>query len=114
MLGSDLAGSSPTAPAGRPGYVDPGQARLSSSSHSTAVIGTAVGELVEEGRLDAAGVEVTGDQAVSLGAVELGEHLARDAVEGTIEVLLAGASFQEPPLSRPETRTFSPRLLRIS
>jgi len=55
-----------------------------------------VGELIEGGGFDAAGVEVTDDQAVAFGTAEgVSAHLVRHAVEGIIEVLVAAAAISE-------------------
>jgi hypothetical protein len=52
-----------------------------------------IGEHVESGRLDAARVEVTGDQTVPLGTTEgVGEHFVRYTVEGIIEVLVTATA----------------------
>lgn len=57
---------------------------------------TEVGQLVEGGRLDAAGVEVTYEKAVAFGPSEgVGEHLVRDAVQGVVEFLVAATTIHQ-------------------
>jgi hypothetical protein len=54
---------------------------------------TELGQLVEGGGVDAAGIEVACNQSVALGSSEgVGQHFVRDAVEGIIEFLVAATA----------------------
>jgi hypothetical protein len=71
------------------------------------VEGTAeVGQLIEGGSFDSAGIEMASDESVTLGpAKRVSQHLVGDAVEGVVEVLVSEATarklsqYRESPTS---------------
>jgi hypothetical protein len=57
---------------------------------------TELGQPVEGGGVDAAGVEMTHNQAVAFGSSQrVGEHFVRDPVEGIVEFLIAATPIHE-------------------
>jgi hypothetical protein len=54
-----------------------------------------IGELVEGGGVDPAGIEVTCDKAVAFGSSKgVGQHFVRNPIEGIIEFLVAATPIQ--------------------
>jgi hypothetical protein len=52
-----------------------------------------VGELIERGGVDTAGIEVAYDKAIAFSPSEgVGQHFVRDAIQGVVEFLVSATS----------------------
>ena len=82
-----------------PGCLNLGPVAVDPAFEHSQRFGERVGEcrqLIQRGGFDAAGVEVTNDEAVSFGSSErLRKHLMGDAVKSLVEVLIAASTASE-------------------